>query len=166
MPKSNTPLRILQSVATLTGASDSLESINTTLVMDRGIVAVVASNALYMLRRDSVASASSPNIIAPAQGGPGRWYLYSSGPTFFADVSVAHNQIPPQSSVDAAFTIPGADTTDVVEYNLTDSGLPAGIGTGPVRMTGAAAATMRFLNATATTSPTASVGFRMAVLKD
>jgi hypothetical protein len=72
-------LRILQSVATLAGARNSLEAINTNLVSDRAIVAVVATDTLYMLRKNSSAAPSSPTIIAPAQGGPGRWYEYSPG---------------------------------------------------------------------------------------
>ena len=79
MPKSPASLRILQSVATIVGASDSLESINTQLVMDRGLVTVIENDQIYMLRRSSTATPSGSDIVAPAQGGPGRWFSYPSG---------------------------------------------------------------------------------------
>lgn len=73
-------LRILVTVATLAGASDSLESINTTILMDRCLVACKANNSLYILEKDSVAAPSPPDIVAPASANwPGRWALYAPG---------------------------------------------------------------------------------------
>jgi hypothetical protein len=159
-------LRIVQSVADLaTTEGDSLIGINTSELSPDAIVAVEASNALYILHKgDSTTPPSSPDIILP-NAGPGRWFRYGPGPGNFQDVLVSHALIPNQSSVDSAFTIAGAGTGDIVEYNITDSGLPTGVTTGPVRITGANAATMRFSNVTSTTVAAATVSFRMAVLQ-
>lgn len=157
-------LRILQEVATLAGADDSLAAINTNIVSDRAIVAVAANNSLYMLRKDSVVAASSPNIIAPTSDSPGRWFLYGAGPSATVEVDVSHAVIPPNTTIESAFTLAGlSDGADIVIYNSFDSGLPAGVVTGPVRVTGANAAVMRFGNLTAVTVAAATVAFRMAV---
>lgn len=161
---SSPSLRIVQSVATIEGAQDSLESINTFQLSDRALV--VAGDVLYQLRKDSTATESLPGIVAPAQGGPGRWFAYGAGPTPSVAVQVFHAAIGPQSSVDSAFSLADIDdSTDLVLYNLTDSGLPAGVGTGPVRITGTGAALMRFVNATGATVAAATVAFRMSVSK-
>src|SRR5882672_4735098 len=77
-PKSPPSLRILQFVSLVLGDPDSLEAINTKLVMDRGIVAVKENNSLYMLRREAVDAPSGTTIVAPSAG-PGRWFLYAAG---------------------------------------------------------------------------------------
>lgn len=71
-------LRILRSVSTATGAGDSLEAINTNLLMDRAIVAVVSNNQIYMLRKNSSVAPSGDTIVKPVIG-PGRFFKYSSG---------------------------------------------------------------------------------------
>jgi len=73
-------LRIVNFVATLAGADDSLESINTNKLSDRAIVACKENNALYMLRRESVAAPSGDIIVVPATG-PGRWFMYPTSDT-------------------------------------------------------------------------------------
>lgn len=75
-PKSPPALRILQFVDTALGGSGSLQGINTTLVMDRGIIAAKDQNSLYMLRREATDAPSGTDIIAPADGSPGRWFKY------------------------------------------------------------------------------------------
>lgn len=154
-------LRIVQSVDTLSSGDNSLKGVNTNILSDRAIVIVEENNSLYMLRKESTAAESSPAIIAPAAG-PGRWYRYSTGPSLVAAVNIFHADIPPQSSVDSAFTFTGLLSTDIVEYNLTDSGLPAGVVNGDIRVTGADSGTMRFLNATGATVAAATVTYKLA----
>lgn len=71
-------LRILNYVATVFGADDSLESINTHKVMDRAIIAVKSNDSLYMLRKESTQSPSGNDVVEPAAG-PGRWFIYLAG---------------------------------------------------------------------------------------
>jgi hypothetical protein len=71
-------LRILQSVATVLGADDSLEAINTNKVSDRAVVVVDAVNEFYMLRKDSTTTPSGNDVVAPVAG-PGRWFVYAPG---------------------------------------------------------------------------------------
>lgn len=158
-------LRIHQSVATLAGADDSLEAINTSQ-LTQGCVVYVQDVGFYRLDRLSVAVVASPNIIAPAQGGPGRWlFLGSGGATFFQEVLVTYGGMGTGATTDAAFLIPGVtDDNDIVEYNLLDTPLPAGLVTGPMRVTGVGSASLRFANVGATVV-SATVAFRMAVLK-
>jgi len=83
-PKSPPALRLLLTVDTVLGAGDSLESINTQLVMDRALVAVAQNNQLYMLRREATDAPSGTTIVEPASG-PGRWFKYpvtSGGSSF------------------------------------------------------------------------------------
>lgn len=161
-------LRIANSVATLQGADDALAAINTSQYSNGAIVLVRATGTLYRLNKTSTQTEDSPDVIAPDQGGPGRWFSLGSGAGQFQDVSVFHAAIPPQSSVESsAFTVQGAlSSTDIVVYNLTDSTFTTVVGvvTGPVRITGTESATMRFLNATAATVAAATVSYRMAVL--
>ncbi len=158
-------LRLNTPLATLAGADDSLASVNTSELPNGALAFVNENESLYQLRRASTATADSPNIIAPAQGGPGRWYLYGAGASSFQGLNVSHAAIPPQTSVDAAVTVNGVtDNSDIVVADLTDTGLPAGVAVGPIRVTGANAATFRFTNATAATVAAATVSFRAAVL--
>jgi len=158
-------LRLNTPVATLAGADDSLAAINTSELPNGALCFVNENESLYQLRKSSSATADSPNIIAPAQGGTGRWYLYGNGATSFQALNVSHAAIPPQTSVDASVTVTGVtDNLDIVVADLTDTGLPAGVAVGPIRITGADAATFRFTNATAATIAAATVSFRAAVL--
>jgi hypothetical protein len=158
-------LRLNTPVATLAGADDSLAAINTTDLPNGALCFVNENESLYELRKGSSATVDSPNIIAPTQGGEGRWFLYGAGASSFQNLAVSHAAIPPQSSVDSAVTMTGVtDSNDIVVANLTDSALPAGVAVGPIRITGANAATFRFTNATAVTVVAATVTFRAAVL--
>jgi len=163
MQPANAALRIHQSVAALAGADDSLEAINTSQ-LTQGCVVYVQDVGLYRLNRLSTAAASS-TVVVPAQGGPGRWFSLGTGATQFQNVSVAYVEIGPNTSVDSPFSILGAtSSSDIVVYNLTDSGLPVGVTTGPVRVTGSETALMRFQNTTSASIPAATRTFRMAVL--
>lgn len=140
MPKSPAALRILQSVSTVLGADDSLESINTQLVMDRGIVSCKANNSLYMLHRESTDSPSGTAIVAPAQGGPGRWFIYSPG------------------GATGSTGVTGA-TGSTGATGATTAG-PTGVtgATGPTGSTGSTGATSGIVGATGPTGATGSTG--------
>lgn len=159
------PLRILQCVAALSGADDALAAINTSEVSPGAIVMVRANYSLYVLHKDSTATADGSNIVAPAQGGPGRWFKYGVGATYFQQVDVGVAAIPPQSSVDAAAAVLGvASAADIIVFNVLDSGLANGVTvTGP-RVTGSGTATFRFTNATAATVAAATVALEVAIL--
>ncbi len=110
-------LRIAQDVATLAGADNSLESINTAKLSNRALVAVEENNSIYMLRKESVASPSSPDIIAPAQGGPGRWYLYSpgaSGAVLSAPVTLSYHE----ATSGRLTRLPGVAVAGIAEGDL------------------------------------------------
>lgn len=64
---------------TVTGPSDSLESINTFELANgaRCFIKSVFSN--YQLDKGSVAAPSGDEIVAPAQGGSGRWFKTGTG---------------------------------------------------------------------------------------
>ena len=105
-----------------------------------------------------------PNIIVPIAG-PGRWYLVDNGATFFQQVSVNHAAIPPQTSIDSSATVNGVvNNNDIVVFNLTDTGLPAGVTISTVRVTGTNTALFRFANVTGATIAGATVTLRAAVL--
>jgi len=159
-------LRIVQSVETLeTPDTSSLVGINTNELSPDAIVAVQENNKLYMLHKsDNTTADNSPEILVPIAG-PGRWFSLGEGATFFQDLSLSHAAIPPQSSVDTAASVAGVGIGDIIEFNLTDSALPAGVSIGPVRVTGTGTATFRFLNATAATVAAATVTVRAAVLQ-
>lgn len=157
-------LRISQCVNTLAGADDSLASINTTLLSPGAIVMVRANYNFYILHKDSTAAAASPNIIAPTSG-PGRWFKYGVGATYFQAVNVPFAAIPPQSSVDGSASVAGvAGATDIIVFNSIDTAIPTGVMVGQPRVTGANAASFRFLNATAATVAAATVALEVAVL--
>lgn len=157
-------LRIMNPVSTLQGAQDSLAAINTTLLPDNSIVMVEASNTLYVLRKSSSAAESSPDIIAPDQGGPGRWYRYGAGGGFFADVVITHTTIPPQTGVDGSATVPGvANDDDVISYNLIDSGMGATLVLNPPRITGANSTAWRVTNVGSETVAPGTISVRVMV---
>lgn len=167
MSQSFTPaLRIVQSVATLAGADDSLEAINTTLLSPNAIVLVQENNKLYVLRKSSSAAASSPNIIDPVAG-PGRWFLYGEGATYNQAVSVAHADIGAQTSVDATATVMGVeDSEDIVVFNVVTSTIPAGVTITGARVAGTNSVAFRFTNVTGSTVAASTVALRAAVLKN
>jgi hypothetical protein len=68
-------LRILQPVATITGADDSLTSINTNELPDGAVVQVKSSYLFYVLQKESIVNPSGTDIVEPSAG-PGRWVLY------------------------------------------------------------------------------------------
>lgn len=157
-------LRIMNPVSTLQGARDSLAAINTTLLPDNALVMVEASNTLYVLRKASTATEDSPNIIAPDEGGPGRWYRYGAGGGFFADVTITHTTIPPQTGVDGSATVPGvASDNDVISFNLIGSGMGATLMLGPPRITGAATVAWRVTNVSGTTVAPGTIDVRVSV---
>ncbi len=158
-------LRLNTPVATLAGADDSLAAINTNGLPNGALCLVLENNSLYELRKASAVTADSPNIIAPAEGGPGRWFLYGPGPSNFQDLLISHAAIPPQTSVDSTVTVTGADPGDIVVANITETALPSGVAVGPIRISGTNVAVFRFTNATAATVAAATVGFRAAVLQ-
>src|SRR4030095_5112033 len=76
MPQNFPPsLNILTYVATVLGADDSVQAINTDKLPSRAIVACKANNTLYMLRKESTTTPSGTDIILPANG-LGRWFVY------------------------------------------------------------------------------------------
>lgn len=158
-------LRIMNPVATLQGAQDSLAAINTTLLPDNSIVAVQASDTLYMLRKDSSAAESSPDVIAPDQGGPGRWYRYGAGGGFFNDVVITHITVPPQTSIPVGnIAIPGFESdNDVVSYNLVSSGLDAALVVGLPRNTGSGLAEFYIYNISGATVAAGTLTLRVCV---
>lgn len=64
---------------TLLGGGNSIENVNTTLLDDGCFSYVTSEHKHYELHRDSTASPSPPNVIAPAAGGPGRWVPAAGG---------------------------------------------------------------------------------------
>jgi len=157
-------LRIAQSVANLTGADDSLQAINTNIISPGAIVLVRSFHRLYELQKDSTAAALSPNIIAPAQGGPGRWVSLGAGANYFQSVTVVVPAIPPQSFVPASALVTGATgpTTQVVVYNLLDSGISSLV-VNP-RITGLNTVAWDFANITSATVASANITLEVAVL--
>lgn len=159
-------LRISQAVSTLAGARDSLAAINTTELSPNCIVMCLQNNSLYVLRKSSTATAASPDIIAPAQGGPGRWYKYGVGATYFQAVSVPYAAIPPQSSVEGSATVNGAEAiTDIIVFNVTSTAIPTGVTITNPRVTNIGQGTFRFTNVTAATVAAATATLEVAVLK-
>ncbi len=160
-----TALRLNTPVHLVTGADDSLAAINTNPLPDGALCFVTEAEAIYQLRKASTATADGSNIVAPAEGGPGRWYFYGPGGAYLQQLDVFHEIIPPQSSVDSAVAVLGvASDADIVVANLLGTGLIAGVAVGPIRVTGANAATFRFTNATAASVVAGTVSFRAMVL--
>ncbi len=153
----------MQSVAALAGADDSLQAINTNEVSPGAIVMVRSLYRLYVLEKDSTATASSPNVIAPTAG-PGRWVSLGAGASYFQAVTVAVPAIPPQSLVNASATVTGATdfNTQIAVYNLLDSGI-ASLVVNP-RINGLNLVTWSFANVTSATIAAASVALEVAVL--
>ena len=165
-------LRIAQSVTAIAAGApgvdpdDSLAAINTNEMSPDAICAVKANNSLYMLHKESTATADGTNIVAPSQGGPGRWFKIGQGATYFQVVNVFHEAIPPASTVDASATVLGvAGGTDIIEFNVLDSAVPAGVIMGQPRVTGGSSAVFRFLNTTAATVAAATVAIEAAVFR-
>lgn len=68
-------LRILGTRATIA----ELAAINTTILPDGALVYVTEANDYYALRKQSTAAADGLNIVAPATGSAGRWFMQQSG---------------------------------------------------------------------------------------
>jgi len=157
-------LRIAQSVPTLAGA-DGLAGINTTLFSPNAIVAVTENNSLYMLRKASVAAASSPDIIAPVDGSPGRWFLYSQGAQDFQNVALVVPSMPPNSGANVDATVLGADDGDVVLFNLRQSGVPTELAITSPYIASPNSVTFKVLNGTGSTVSGGTYTLRVAVLQ-
>ena len=162
-------LRIMNPVATLVGADNALAAINTSQLPDGSVCLVTATHKLYVLDKTSIQTQALPGIVAPAEGGPGRWLLLPNGASGFQALSLAHAAVPPQSSVDTPVTIANGDVplaaTDIIDWNLTDSGLPLTLSIGNVRITGTNSATFRFTNVSAVTVAAATVTVEAAILR-
>ncbi len=165
-------LRLCNPVSTTTGARDSLAAINTSQLPDGALCPVIDSGTgdqrvLYILNKGSSLAQSLPSIVAPAEGGPGRWFLYSAGGSFFQTVAIGHAAIPPATGIDsAAVAVTGATSSnDVISYDLLQSDLNAGIAMGPPRITGSESAVWRLTNVTAATIAAGTISARVMVSK-
>ncbi len=158
-------LRLNTPVATLAGADDSLEAINTTELPNGALCTVLENNAIYFLRKNSVVAASSPLIIAPAQGGTGRWYLYESV-IDFQNVAL----VVPDIGANSAANITGLvgtgiiDDNDIVVYNMQSSGYPTGLILGTPHITGADTWSMHVNNVSGATITGDTYALRVAIL--
>ena len=83
--QSSVALRILGPRATVLGAGDAIENVNTSNLPDGAMCWVTDEQALYRFILESTATADGSNIIEP-NGGPGRWFRETVGPQG-ADVS-------------------------------------------------------------------------------
>jgi len=160
-------LRIMNPVATLVGADNSLAAINTSLLPDGSVVLVTATHKLYVLDKASVQTQSLPSIVVPAEGGTGAWLQLPNGASEFQALSLVHAAVPPQSSVDTSVTIANGGvpitSTDIIDWNLTDSLLPLTLSIGNVRITGTNTATFRFSNLSAATVAAGTVAVEAAI---
>ncbi len=159
-------LRIAQSVAAITGADDALTAINTNLMSPDAIVAVQANHSLYMLQKASTAVADGTNVVAPAQGGPGRWVKYGPGMSYLQAVNVNHGAIAPFSVGAASGTVLGVlgSSTQVVVYNCLDSGGGDGALVVNPQISGINTVTWLFANCTATTIAAGTVALEVGIL--
>ncbi len=157
--------RINTPVSALVGADDALAAINTNEVADSCVCMVGgAFNALYQLRKESTAAQSLPAIVAPAQGGPGRWYRLGSGPSTPASSSVAVPAVPPNSTVTVTAAIPNkVAQADLVEVNI-ESTLSTSLGLVGVFAAPGANVDLRFGNFTGATVAGATVLLRSSVI--
>jgi hypothetical protein len=73
--------RLIGPRAVLSGSpvGDSLDNVNTSPLPDGAICWVVSELDLFVFRKRSSSLADGINIVAPAAGGPGRWFRYVSG---------------------------------------------------------------------------------------
>lgn len=158
-------LRLLNPVSALTGARDALAAINTTNLPDGAVVMVTDADTLYRLEKGSTVAASSPEIIAPAEGGPGRWFRYGEGASFFQSVTVTHATIPPNSGITSdGVTVTGyTNTNDVLSYNLQSSGLNSSLVVGLPRNTSSDRAEWTLYNVSGTTIDAGSFDLRVTV---
>lgn len=159
-------LRIAQSVQSLAGADDALAAINTSEISPGAIVFVRSVAGLYYLDKGSVAAESQPSIIAPAQGGPGRWFKIGVGANYFQTINLPFPAIPPQSTNQVTVTVQGVlNSNDVMVMNSNDTATPNGVIIGQPKVVGLNQGSFRVLNATGATVPAATVGLVVAVLK-
>jgi len=158
-------LRVLTSVVNPLGP-DSLEAINTTELPDGCLCVVTAIPAMYEYRKTSSAAADGVNIVAPVGGGAGRWFQYRPGPTSPTGFSVAVPTLGPNSTGEVTVTIPGkVSSGDLVNVNISDTGLSSGIGLVAIRpAVGATTAALRFANVTGATIAGATISARASVV--
>lgn len=78
--RSAVAFRVMGSRATLLGATNSLESINTTEIDNGALCYVESENTHYSINKlDNTTPPNPPAVIKPAQGGPGRWTVATGG---------------------------------------------------------------------------------------
>lgn len=78
--RSAVAFRVMGSRATLLGTNDSLASINTTEIDNGALCYVAEVNTHYSINKlDNSTPPNPPAVIAPAQGGPGRWTVATGG---------------------------------------------------------------------------------------
>jgi hypothetical protein len=119
LPAAPAQLRILQPVATILGARDSLEAINTEPLPDHAIVQAVSNSQQYQLRKTSTDAPVGDDIVAPAQGGPGRWFKALGTGALNSD------------QVTNVSNVSGANVSDALDALLTALGL-AGLKLAPL----------------------------------
>lgn len=158
-------LRIANPVSTVEGAEDSLQAINTTELPDGAVVLCSENHAFYELRKASGATASGDEIVAPAQGGPGRWYSMGHGAVFHQDVAVVYPAVPPQSGIDTGtIDVLGVVDGDVIASVIADTGIPAGLIIGLPRISGPNHTIWHMYNPGAATIAGGTVNLTVAVL--
>lgn len=158
-------LRILNPISSVQGP-DGLPAINTTLLPDGAIVVVGQNNAIYQLRKTSVAAEVVPTIMAPSSPNwPGRWFLYPQSAPSFQNVSVVVPAIPANSGIEVnAFPVAGiTDNDDVVVFNLKSSGIVNGLAFTLPRITGPGFMTLHVLNGTGSPFTGDTYDFRVAI---
>jgi len=122
-------LRILQSVSTVLGADDSLQSINTHKVSNCAIVACAETDSLYILRRESAATPSGEKIVAPSAG-PGRWFIFEPG-VAAGSLAVGNDTSNLSVSLDGAanFHPPVGDYTEIISSGPWSLNTSTGVAT-------------------------------------
>ncbi len=106
----------LPPVATLAGASNALAAINTTTLPDGASVFVIENRSNYRYSKFSTEAASGELIVAPAQGGSGRWIQEGGGS---GGISAWLNPVETVTDLEAISTTPLLDGTAV--YVLQNS---------------------------------------------
>jgi hypothetical protein len=100
----------LPPVATLAGASNALAAINTTTLPDGASVFVNENRSNYRYSKFSTAAATGELIIAPAQGGAGRWIQEGGGS---GGITAWLNPVADTTALEAVSTTPLLDGTAV-----------------------------------------------------
>jgi hypothetical protein len=122
---SDVNFRISGPVSTLTGPQDSVSAINTTQLPDGAAVFELSQRTFYVLNKTSSAAQALPTVVAPSQGGPGRWFQFSSGTSIDPPlrnryyVDPASTVLPQTGTVLAPFTTLDAA---IVAFNAAPAG--------------------------------------------